>query len=179
MHKRGDEPREPNDFYVTPPETTKALMDREYFDGWVWECACGNGAMSEVIKHYVPHILSTDLIDRGYGSCQDFLAHNPVNKYDNIITNPPFKLALEFVEHAKKVARKKIAMLLKVVFLESAKRYQMFQDREFPLKVVYVFSRRQTIAIRGEQLENSGMVAYAWFVWDKEHKGKPTIEWIL
>ena len=97
---------------------------------------------------------------------------------DNIITNPPYKIALDFVLRAKQQSKKKIAMFLKTVFLESEKRYEMFQDKEFPLKVVYQFCKRVSLYKGGVKMKNSGMIAYAWYVWDKNYKGEPIIKWI-
>jgi len=171
---KGD--REENDFYPTPESTTKSLMEREEFEGEVFECACGDGAMSEVIKRYNPEVYSSDLINRSYGIQRDFLQVG--EEFNNIITNPPYKLAKSFVIHAKKLAKKKIAMLLKLVFLEGIGRYEMFKDKNFPLKKVYVFCKRQPIYKNGIIGENSGLIAYAWFVWDKNYKGEPFIEWI-
>jgi len=91
---------------------------------------------------------------------------------------PPYKYALDFILQSKKQARNKIAMFLKTVFLESEIRRAMFEDEQFPLKTMYQFSKRVTLYKDGVKLNNSGMIAYAWYVWDKEHKGKPTIEWI-
>ena len=119
---------------------------------------------------------STDLIDRGYGKQNDFFESDFVA--DNIVTNPPYKLALEFVLKSKQQSRNKIAMFLKTVWLESDSRYEMFQDKEFPLKTVYQFSKRVTLYKKGEKMKNSGMISYAWYIWDKNYVGKPTIEWI-
>jgi hypothetical protein len=151
-------------------------MEREKFDGVVWEPACGNGAMSEVIMGYNV-VVSSDIVNRGYGDWfGDFLLESQT--CENIITNPPFKYAQAFVEQAKKLADKKIAMFLKLVFLESSSRYKMFQDKSFPLKTVYVFCKRVPIYKAGMEMKNSGLVAYAWFVWDKKYQGKPYLEWI-
>ena len=171
--------REKNDFYPTPEYVTEALVENVIFTGNIWECACGDGAISRVLKK-THDVYSTDLIDRGYGDdIIDFLNADKDLVFDNIITNPPFRFAEEFVWEAKKHARKKIALFLKTVFLEGAKRYTMFQDRKFPLSGIYQFSKRVPIYKNGEKMKNSGMIAYAWFVWDKEHTGKPTISWIL
>lgn len=91
---------------------------------------------------------------------------------------PPFKHALEFVLEAKKKSNYKIAMFLKTVFLESEKRKAMFEDKEFPLKTVYQFSKRVTLYKNGVKMKNSGIIAYAWYVWEKGYCGKPSIEWI-
>jgi hypothetical protein len=169
--------REENDFYPTPPETTFALMSREQFEGNIWECASGDGSMAKVLKRYNTDVQCSDIRtdEEVYGERGiDFLkTHKQV---DNIITNPPYKYAQKFVQHALKCSRKKVALLLKLVFLEGIGRYEMFINS--PLKKVYVFCKRQKIYKRGEVGKNSGLIAYAWFVWDKEYKGKPTIEWI-
>ena len=169
--------RDDKDFYPTPPETTFALMAREQFEGNIWECASGDGRMAKVLKEYNTDVQCSDLRtdEKVYGEKGiDFLqTHKQV---DNIITNPPYKYAKEFVEHALKCSKNKVALLLKLVFLEGIGRYEMFQNS--PLKTVYVFCKRQKIYKRGELGKNSGLIAYAWFVWDKTYKGKPTIEWI-
>lgn len=168
--------RETNDFYPTPASTTHALMRREIFVGNVWEVASGNGSMSKVIEEY-NDCISSD-IRRGkdiYGEKRvNFL--RTVRKVDNIITNPPYRYAVEFVKHSLECADKKVAMLMKLVFLEGVTRYELFTTT--PLKTVYVFCRRQKITIRGKEMKNSSMIAYAWFVWDKSYYGKPVIEWM-
>jgi hypothetical protein len=173
---RANGEREKDDFYPTPTWATEALLEVEKFEGSVWECACGDGAMSKVIESFGHKTISTDLIDRGYGKQEDFLSSERI--VDNIITNPPYKHALDFILKAKQSSNKKIAMFLKTVFLESEGRYEMFQDQDFALKTVYQFSNRVTVYKDGVKMKNSGMIAYAWFVWEKGYKGKPTIEWI-
>lgn len=89
----------PHDFYPTPETATIKLLEREKFKGYVWEPACGNGAMSVVLERYGYHVISSDLIYRGYGEGGvDFLRSS--FKTENIITNPPFKLANKFIHHA-------------------------------------------------------------------------------
>lgn len=168
--------RQKEDFYPTPSYAVEELLKREKFNGNIWECACGDGAISEVLKKIGFNVISTDLINRGYGNQADFLRSNLI--VDNIITNPPYKTALDFVLKAKQQSKNKIAMFLKTVWLESESRYNMFQDTKFPLKVMYQFSKRVTLYKDGIKMKNSGMIAYAWYVWDKSYIGKPTIEWI-
>ena len=117
---RNNGDREKNDFYPTPKYAVEELLKREKFEGNIWECACGEGDISEVLINHDYDVISSDLIDRGYGTQQDFFNSNIFS--DNIITNPPYKYALEFVVEAKKQSKKKIAMFLKTVFLESEKR---------------------------------------------------------
>jgi len=175
---RNNGEREKNDFYPTPSYAVQNLIDREQFIGNIYEPACGDGAISKVFINNGFDVYSTDLIDRGFGIGNvNFLNYNGKN-YDNIITNPPFKYGIKFVEKAKKHANKKVAMFLKTVFLESSSRYEMFQDKNFPLKTMYQFCKRVPIYKSGIKMKNSGLVAYAWFVWEKEYDEKPTINWI-
>lgn len=174
---RNNGEREKDDYYPTPAFAVEELLKREKFIGSIWECACGEGNISEILENHGYDVLSSDLVDRGYGFQADFLNYNLCE--DNIITNPPYKYALDFVLSAKKKANHKIAFFLKTVFLESERRYEMFQDKNFPLKKVYQFSKRVTLYKGGKKMKNSGMIAYAWFVWDKNYVGRPTIQWIL
>ncbi len=192
--------REKDDFYPTPAYAVKALLEKEMFNDVIWECACGDGAISEVLKAYNDlnlsngnsfKVISSDVVDRGYGEHlgEDFNflnIHNPekinssLSGDFDIITNPPFKHSTEFVLHAKKLAKNKIAMFLKLSFLEGIERKKLlFSDKEFPLARVYVFSARVPIWKGGVKGKNSGMIAFAWFVWDKNHtEYYPTIHWI-
>jgi hypothetical protein len=173
---RNNGKREKDDFYPTPKYVVEELLKRETFVGNIWECACGEGDISDVFLDQGFEVRSSDLIDRNYGIIEDFFDSNYVA--DNIVTNPPFKYALEFVLKAKKQSNNKIAMFLKTVFLESEKRKLMFEDKEFPLKTIYQFSKRVSLYKNGEKLKNSGMIAYAWYVWEKGYVGSPTIKWI-
>lgn len=171
--------RDQSDFYPTPAYATHALLKREVFNGDVWEPACGNGAISEVVKEYGNIVKSSDLVVRGYGEAPvDFLSTD--RSVRNIITNPPFNLSLEFVQHAKLCAKNKIAMFLKLAFLEGSKRQEMFRDKFFPLSKVYVFSKRVRLDKNGIPMGcKSEMIAFAWFIWDSTHDGPATIDWII
>lgn len=122
-------------------------------------------------------VVSTDIIDRGYGCAftfwkQDFLSYEDTNVECDIITNPPYKLAQEFVEKALDLVEdgRKVAMLLKLTFLEGIKRNKLFKEN--PPKKVWVFSKRIKCAKNGEfEKYPSSAIAYAWFVWEKGYKG--------
>lgn len=170
--------RERDDFYPTPPRATKALLSVEKFKGDIWEPACGDGAISKILEDAGYAVTSTDLIDRGYGDGGiDFLLDYQT-RAANIITNPPFKLAEEFVRHALHVTTGKVAMLARLAFLEGKARRQMFEST--PLARVWVFSSRLAISRAGEEWRSKqgGLIAFAWFVWDHEHSGPPTIGWL-
>ena len=168
--------RAKNDFYATPYEATNSLLKKEKFKGNIWECACGDGAISKVLIKNGYNVYSSDLINRGYGDeTVDFFKTD--KKFDNIITNPPFKYSQQFVEHSLKSARYKVAILNKLSFLESIKRKPFFL--ETPLRTVYVFSYRIPYLKNGMNGTKRGSVmAFAWFVWEKGYERKPYIDWI-
>lgn len=172
------ENRERDDFYPTPPKATKALLSVEQFEGSIWECACGDGAMSKVFEEAGFQVISTDLIDRGYGtSGVDFLLDYSTTA-DNIITNPPFKFANEFVYHALRRSRRKVAILARLAWLEGKERGKLF--RNSPIARVWVFSERIPMLRNGDEMlkGGGGMIAFAWFVWEHGYTGKPTLGWI-
>lgn len=163
------------DYYPSPPEAFEALLRVESFEGNIWEPACGNGVVSEVFKSHGFDVISTDLVDRGYGiGGHDFLTSPLVA--DNIVTNPPFTLAEKFVELSLQRTKRKVVMLCKLAFLEGAKRKLMFENT--PFKACYVFSKRLSMTRNGEKMKNSGMIPFALYVWEHGYTGAPTIGWI-
>lgn len=172
--------RPDNDFYPTPPEATLALLAKETFDGNVWEPACGDGAISEVLIEQGYEVISSDLIDRGYGEApHDFLTSDWTA--DNVVTNPPFTLAKEFVEKGLEATKHKpggkVIMLCKLVFLEGQKRKAFFEST--PLARVHVFSKRVQFYREGEKGKlGTSMMCFAWFVWEHGHEGPPSISWL-
>src|SRR3990167_4885785 len=165
------ENREKDDFYPTPTDAVEALLRVEKFEGAVWECACGDGAISRILQDAGYEVVSTDLVDRGYGQhCVDFLME-PTALAPNIVTNPPFKNVAAFLRQAMHLSTGKVAMLLRLACLEGQDRRKIYEAS--PLARVWVFSRRLTIHRAGiENPESSGgMLAFAWFVWDHAHKG--------
>lgn len=178
-----EEERQIDDYYATEPEATELLLEREAFTEQVWECACGGGHMAEVLKNNGYKVFSSDIVNRGYLDTHiiNFLEHNKQNNFD-IITNPPYKFAKEFVEHALNISEPgvKVAMFLKLTFLEGKARKKLFE--KYPPKKVYVSSARLQCAKNGDfEKHGKGVgtaVAYGWYIWEKGFDGKPTIEWI-
>lgn len=178
-HTCGD--RQQHDYYATEPRAMELLLAEERFSPIVWECACGGGHLSKVLEEHGFEVLSTDLVYRGYGIAEplDFLKDTLANFEGDIITNPPYKYALEFADRALSIVRpgRKVAMFLKLQFLEGKSRKKFFQKN--PPKTVYVSSSRLICAINGEfKKRSSSAVAYAWFVWEKGFKGETVIKWI-
>ena len=182
-----DTEREENDFYATDPNTVKILLNalkRDKLDlhDTIWECACGQGHISKVLEPNYK-VISTDLVNRGYGGELDFLSGRipqelKETKFD-IITNPPYKYAQEFVEHSLELLEDNCycIMLLKIQFLEGKARRKLFSVN--PPKYVYVNSERQTCYINGDMSEKmSSASCYCWFIWQKGNKEEPIIRWI-
>ncbi|MBR6557817.1 MAG: NAD(P)-dependent oxidoreductase [Clostridia bacterium] len=176
--------REEHDYYATDPKALELLLELESFSNYVWECACGGGHLSEVLKKHGHDVKSTDIIDRGYEGTElmDFLTvtkEDIANEHSrDIITNPPYKYGKEFVEHALNISPEgtKIAMFLKVQFLEGKARKALFN--KYPPKTIYVSSSRLLCAKNGVFKEDeSSAIAYAWYIWEKGYAGDTIIKW--
>lgn len=166
------------EFYPTPAWATRALMREETFVGNIWEPACGNGAMAKVIKEFGYNVYAADLYDRGYGlTGVDFLTTE--GPFDNVVTNPPYVMAGDFVAHATDHTIGKVCMFLRLAFLEGVERYhKIFSDN--PPNRIWVFPNRVTLYPDGADKKGGSTIAYSWFVWDARepvsHYG-PNICW--
>lgn len=174
-HSKGE--REVNDYYATEPKAVELLLEKEKFNSSVFEPSCGEGHISRVLLDNGYAVKSSDLIDRGFGEVQDFFETQEFN--GDIITNPPYKMALDFVKHSLNIIPEgnKIAMFLKLQFLEGKARKEFYKNN--PPKKIYVASGRLNCAKNGDfEKYKSSAVAYAWFIWEKGYKGSPEIDWI-
>ena len=168
-----------HDLYETPPEAVEALLRAETLPRNIWEPACGRGAIVRKLRAAGHDVVATDLVD--YRSPDqdlagvDFLLETKApDGAGAAITNPPFKLAGEFVAHAIKLCPL-VAMLLRLTFLESDRRTEILDNGQ--LARVHVFKNRLPMMHRagwdGPKLSNP--TAFAWFVWDRAHRGPATI----
>lgn len=175
-----DHDREPNDYYATEPKAAELLLQIEGFDKdvTIWEPASGENHLADVFKNAGYNVRTSDLIKRTPTTeVMDFLRFR--GGYDaNIITNPPYKYADEFVRKALEAVPegRKVCMFLKVQFLEGKARKKLFA--EFPPCRVWASSSRLKCAINGgfDAIAGSA-VAYAWFVWVKGYKGPTELKW--
>jgi len=173
-HTSGE--REKNDYYATEPRAVELLLELENFNKDILEPACGEGHLVEPLRKHGYNVVATDLIYRGYGQVRDFFSY--YTWHGDIITNPPYKHAQKFVEHSLNIIPEgnKVAMFLKVLFLESQARKILFKTQ--PPKIVYVSSSRLKCAKNGDfEKYSSSAIAYAWFVWEKGFRGETIIEW--
>jgi hypothetical protein len=163
------------DFFPTPAWATFALMDNEEFVGEIWEPACGDGAMAEVLAIRGNPVVATDLYERGFGeSGIDFLTST--RTAENIVTNPPCNAAEGFIRVGVKSMRRKFALLLRLAFLEGANRARTAFAKHPPARV-WVFSERITFYPAGATRRGGGTTAYAWFVWDSSASTGTELKW--
>ncbi len=172
--------RNADDYYCEPRVAVDALLDVEEFaDSTTWDPACGSGNIPRAFRARGYGINGTDLVDRG--GCDwtmDFLAEHPADYlYSNIVTNPPFNLATEFLLRALPLTTDKVCILQRLAWLEGKARRQVFEST--PLARVWVFSSRISMPPGGSnQPAKGGSVAFAWYVWKHGHQGPPTLGWI-
>lgn len=182
MHSHADRG---HDFYATPREAVDAFLaiEKKWLpEGAIWEPACGDGAIVLPLRESGRTVYATDLVGRGCPDSTAGLDFLRDGRYPGrgvtkaIITNPPFKLAWQFVERALQECDY-VAMLLRLAFLEGCARKTWFEMR--PLARVHVSSRRLPMMHRhGWTGPKAGSaVCHAWFVWDRRHEGRPQIQW--
>lgn len=167
-------------WFVEPAWAVEALLDVERFSGVVYDPAAGSGTIPGVLCGRGYRATCSDLVDRGNGIVggADFLTMPERERVDNIVSNPPYDQAEAFVRKALLIARYKVAFILRLSFLESRRRREMFERT--PLARVWVFSDRVSMPPGGRpDIEaKGGSVAYAWFVWDHDHRGPPALGWL-
>lgn len=172
--------REENDYYATDPKAMIKLLEHETFNENIWECACGEGNLSKVLKEHGYHVFSTDLIDRGYQDEQiDFLT-NSFTFNGDIITNPPFKYVSEFIIKAlaSVPVGNKVAMFLKLNHLGGINRYNKIYSK-YPPSKVYIFSRNISCSKNNNPNGfNLGGMRYCWVIWEKGQYSPTELKWI-
>lgn len=182
LNRQDGSERQPEDFYASDPANIPPLLKvlgPEWESGGklIYENACGRGHLSQVLELYGHQVISTDLVNRGYGvGGVDFLEDNPLFDnipYDAVITNPPFKIAIPFIEKSLKLAPL-VCMFLRIQFLESESRDKFFKEN--PPRYVAVFRKRARTSKdakfpKGE----SSATCYAWFIWERGYKGNPEL----
>lgn len=164
------------DFFPTWPWATRALCVhvlpelQELPPPWrqtVWEPAAGQGHMVRPLCEFFDQVIPSDLYDYGAGYPQhDFRSLLPVVYYPHwVITNPPFRLFLDFAERAMASATVGVALLCRLSVLEGQRRYErLFRAR--PPTIVAPFVERVPMA--AGRLGETTATAYAWLVWARK-----------
>lgn len=181
------EPHDSLDWFPTPPWATRALLetwrsdvtDMPFTDMSVWEPACGVGDMAEPLKEYFGEVYASDVHDYGYGEVQDFLWPS-TRTADWIVTNPPFRLAAQFAQHALDHAEC-VGLLVRTAFLESAERYETL-FKATPPSLILQFAERVPMHRASLTRGASTATAYCWLVWMGRDGWTPSaktgFEWI-
>jgi len=161
-----------HDFYVEPAWCVRGLFSAVSFDGAIHDPACGTGTILKVCKELGYVCAGSDI--RGAPSW-DFISDAPFT-VSNIISNPPFNLAEPFIRKAWAVTTKKVAFLMPLSFLESARRKKLFTD--CPLSRVIVSRSRISMPPAYVTTKwKGGVRAFAWYVWDHDYEGEPRLAW--
>lgn len=182
MSQRVESGDSPDDF-PTPPWATRALLEHVIgIDGLdrltCLEPACGAGHMAKVLNEYFKEVRCADAYDYGFAPVRDFLSYPyETNAVDWVITNPPFRLAEEFVQRSFDVVRRGVAMLVRTVFLESVGRYNRLFLNDPPSKFAQFVER--VPMVRG-RLDGKATTAtgYAWLVWEHHVRADCRVVWI-
>lgn len=170
------------DLYVTDPKAAEWLLRIEDFpkDLPIWECASGLNHLANVFKDAGYDVRTSDLVKRLPDTEQlDFLNCREELWHGSIVTNPPYKFALEFVYKALSLLPRgcKLAMFLRLLFLESRERRELFE--KYPPVRVWVSSSRIKCLKNNDRafVGSGGAMAFAWFVWIKGYEGETVVKW--
>jgi len=169
-----------DDLYETPACAVEALLRCEKLPETIWEPACGPGAIVRVLRGAGHKVYATDLVEYGLEDAEsrvDFLMEShPSFQLGAIVTNPPFKLADQFVRHALTLCPR-VIMLLRLAFLESERRTGILDSGL--LARVHVFRNRLPMMHRASysrtSRQGSSAIPFAWFVWEWGHTGPATL----
>jgi hypothetical protein len=178
-----NEDRDPNDFYATDPKAVDKLFELENIKGFVLENSVGDGHIAKKLIEKGCSLMTFDIIERNYNVdiIGDFLSH-PVSEeeskaFDCAVYNPPFKSITEFILKTWEFTDVQY-VFARIQLLETGKRYnELFKNGW--LEKVYVFSSRMTTAKGGNNslFGKNNSMCFAWFKFNKNFKGKTTIEW--
>lgn len=177
--------REGNDFYATDPIAIDLLLKKVSLSHKVLEPACGSGCLSLRLQEHGHEVHSYDIVDRGFGEVQNFfeMLVPPIEGDFSIVTNPPYKYATEFVQHALEIIPDGclVAMFLKTTFAEGKRRWNEIFRITPPLMVLQCVER--VLCAKNADFDymrkNGGSaVSYAWWVWKKGYKGNTTLDWV-
>lgn len=173
----------PDDF-PTPPWATRGFLEHVLSDlgplsqKTCLEPACGAGHMAKVLGEYFGEVRASDAFVYGYGAVRDYLeTPYEANAVDWVITNPPFRLAEEFVQRSLIVAREGVAILARTVFIESVGRYRALFEKNPPSRFVQYTERVPMLRGRLDR-KASTATGYAWLVWEKGREGRPELMWV-
>jgi hypothetical protein len=171
------------DDFPTPLWATRALIEEvigkdRLIGQTCLEPACGRGHMAVALGEYFGEVSASDIFEYGFGSVADFQkAKHADNSFDWVITNPPFRLAEDFISRSLSIARVGVAMLVRTVFIESVGRYERL-FKPLPPTMVAQFTERVPMVKGRVDKKASTATGYAWIVWDKSIRQNTALVWI-
>ncbi len=184
------EPADSLDYFPTPPWATRAFCEHvlPHFEAIDPETglfgvdaidpACGEGHMVAVLREYMPAVTASDIFPYGFGGVADFTHPDEVYAPRGwVITNPPFKLAVDFVQRALQIARRGVAMLVRTAFLEGEERHALLFGPNPPALVAQYIER---VPMHKGRWSVNGTTAtsYCWLVWAAGGSREPRFTWI-
>lgn len=183
MAQRVEASDSPDDF-PTPPWATRALLEHIIADRGsfkkqsCFEPACGAGHMAKVLGEYFGEVRASDAHSYGYGSVADFTTQPyEAGSVDWVITNPPFRLAEEFVKRSLVIARRGVAILARTVFIESVGRYREIFEVDPPTRFAQFTERVPMVKGRLDR-KASTATGYAWIIWENDRSDTPRLMWV-
>lgn len=163
---------------------------------YIWECAAGNGNLVNWMRENCYNVVASDIKNRGGNGVVpnvDFLKTKDIKWFVNkigfgdsgfvtplvILTNPPYSLATEFIEHALEILPDGglYIALMNITYLAGQDRYKRVYSKG-TLREVYVFSKRVECWKNNVPSGYSSIANYAWYVFQKGYNGQPTIYWL-
>jgi hypothetical protein len=163
-----------------PSEAAASLLyvEAQQLPQCIWEPAAGDGAIVRPFQAAGFTVMASDIADYGLAGCRiiDYLTSKPIRGVEGIVTNPPYRLAVQFAEKALREAPY-LALLLRTNFLESTARLKFFRKHEPPR--IWISSRRLPMMHRHgwQGPRASSNTCFAWFVWDERSEQKRIIDW--
>ena len=183
--QRRTEPHDSLDDFPTPPWATRALCEW-LRDRGEWslnlctarEPAANRGHMVAPLREYFASVEAADVHDYGVGfPVQDYLFGPDPEPVDWTITNPPFRLAEQFIERALATSECGVAMIVRAAFLEGQRRYERLFSRT-PPRYVLQFTERVVMHKGRLAPEGSTATAYAWLIWETGSEAQTELHWI-
>ena len=182
--QRRVEPHDSLDDFPTPPWATRALLENVIrLRGFTaWEPCCNRGHMVKPLKEYASQVWASDIHDYGFDGMdaqEDFLLNpkGPPFQPNWVITNPPFRLAEEFVHQGLKRATSGVAIIVRTSFLEGISRYENLFHVNPPYRIAQFCER--VVMVKGRlEPKGSSATSYCWLIWLKNWKGNPSFVWI-
>ena len=170
--------RHTDDWYKEPEWCSSRLFDALFFFGAVHDPACGTGSIVKAAREHGHRATGADIVDRGAGfPVQDFLTSS-IEKFDNIVCNPPFGLLREFTERALRLARNTVCILAPVARLNAARWLQSSGH----LCQILLLTPRPSMppgeVVLGGGKVGGGKADYCWLEFDKGYQGEPFVNWL-